>query len=109
MVGPDFLSPLSVPRRLVSPGALALVLALTALAGPSYAADPVTITMARNADMLTFDPSTTEDDPSIFVELQVYDRLVKLQPRTTAWSRSWPRPGRWRPTASPPRSPCAKG
>ena len=70
--------PLSVLRRIVSPGVLALVLALTALAVPSYAADPVTITMARNADMLTFDPSSTEDDPSIFVELQVYDRLVKL-------------------------------
>jgi peptide/nickel transport system substrate-binding protein len=44
----------------------------------SSAADPVTITMARNADMLTFDPVATQDDPSIFVELQVYDRLVKL-------------------------------
>ena len=44
----------------------------------SFAADPVTITMARNADMLTFDPASTEDDPSIFVELQIFDRLVKL-------------------------------
>jgi peptide/nickel transport system substrate-binding protein len=59
-------------------GALALMAALTALAGPSFAADPVTITMARNADMLTFDPASTEDDPSIFVELQIFDRLVKL-------------------------------
>ena len=50
---------------------------------PSFGADPVTITMARNADMLTFDPAVTEDDPSIFVELQVYDRLVKLAASNT--------------------------
>ena len=50
---------------------------------PSFGADPVTITMARNADMLTFDPAATEDDPSIFVELQVYDRLVKLAASNT--------------------------
>jgi len=68
----------SALRSPLALAALALVAVLTALATPSYAADPVTITMARNADMLTFDPSTTEDDPSIFVELQVYDRLVKL-------------------------------
>ena len=33
--------------------------------------------------MLTFDPVVTEDDPSIFVELQVYDRLVKLAASNT--------------------------
>ena len=49
----------------------------------SFGADPVTLTMARNADMLTFDPASTEDDPSIFVELQVYDRLVKLAASNT--------------------------
>ena len=66
-------------RRLAVLGALMLVTSLVAIeVGPSYAADPVTITMARNADMLTFDPASTEDDPSIFVELQIFDRLVKL-------------------------------
>jgi len=67
---------LSVLRWPVALGALALT--LLTLAGPSSSADPVTITMARNADMLTFDPASTEDDPSIFVELQIFDRLVKL-------------------------------
>jgi len=67
---------LSILRWPVALGALALT--LLTLAGPSSSADPVTITMARNADMLTFDPAATEDDPSIFVELQIFDRLVKL-------------------------------
>src|SRR5262245_59801216 len=66
-------------RRLAVLGALMLVISAAAIGvSPSYAADPVTITMARNADMLTFDPASTEDDPSIFVELQIFDRLVKL-------------------------------
>jgi len=34
--------------------------------------------MARTADIFTFDPYSTEDDPSIFTELQIYDRLVRL-------------------------------
>jgi peptide/nickel transport system substrate-binding protein len=60
-------------------GILMLVTAFVAIGvSPSHAADPVTITMARSADMLTFDPASTEDDPSIFVELQLFDRLVKL-------------------------------
>ena len=37
-----------------------------------------TITFARQADIFTFDPYNTQDDNSIFTELQVYDRLVKL-------------------------------
>jgi peptide/nickel transport system substrate-binding protein len=37
-----------------------------------------TITFARTADIFTFDPYNTQDDYSIFTELQVYDRLVKL-------------------------------
>lgn len=37
-----------------------------------------TITFARAADIFTFDPYNTQDDNSIFTELQVYDRLVKL-------------------------------
>src|SRR5262245_6956453 len=66
-------------RRLAVLGALMLVISAAAIGvSPSYAADPVTITMARNADMLTFDPASTEDDPSIFVELQIFNRLVKL-------------------------------
>ena len=34
--------------------------------------------MARTADIFTFDPYNTQDDYSIFTELQVYDRLVRL-------------------------------
>jgi peptide/nickel transport system substrate-binding protein len=37
-----------------------------------------TLTMARTADIFTFDPYNTQDDYSIFTELQLYDRLVKL-------------------------------
>jgi peptide/nickel transport system substrate-binding protein len=77
---------LTAPARL---GALRLVgtigalLIAASLAGlgtaPALGAE-VALTMARNADMLTFDPFATQDDPSIFTELQVYDRLVKLAP-----------------------------
>jgi peptide/nickel transport system substrate-binding protein len=68
----------AVPR-LGMLGMLMFVMAFVAIGvSPSHTADPVTITMARNADMLTFDPASTEDDPSIFVELQLFDRLVKL-------------------------------
>ena len=72
-------------RRLVALiGVLALAAPLGMLgATRAFGADPVTLTMARNADMLTFDPASTEDDPSIFVELQVYDRLVKLAASNT--------------------------
>lgn len=37
-----------------------------------------TLTMARNADATNLDPFLTEDDPSIFVDLQIYDRLLRL-------------------------------
>lgn len=47
---------------------------------PSAGAGAVTLTMARNADMLTWDPYHTGDDPSIFTQMAVYDRLVKLAP-----------------------------
>jgi len=68
-----------VRRLIVLVGILVLAVPLGMLGTTrSFGADPVTINMARNADMLTFDPFATEDDPSIFVELQVYDRLVKL-------------------------------
>ena len=46
----------------------------------SAGAPAVTLTMARNADMLTWDPYPTGDDPSIFTQMVVYDRLVKLAP-----------------------------
>ncbi|MFN8624193.1 MAG: ABC transporter substrate-binding protein, partial [Chloroflexota bacterium] len=65
-------------------GLLAVGLAAVAMAAavaPAAAQDPVsggTLTMARTADIFTFDPYATQDDYSIFTELQVYDRLVKL-------------------------------
>ncbi len=37
-----------------------------------------TLTMARVADIFTMDPYQTIDDRSIFTDLQMYDRLVKL-------------------------------
>ena len=37
-----------------------------------------TLTFARTADIFTFDPYNTQDDRSIFTELQLYERLVKL-------------------------------
>jgi peptide/nickel transport system substrate-binding protein len=37
-----------------------------------------TLTMARVADIFTMDPVQTIDDRSIFTDLQIYDRLVKL-------------------------------
>jgi peptide/nickel transport system substrate-binding protein len=50
------------------------------LASPSMA-DPVrggTLTIGRSADIFTFDPYNTQDDRSIFTELTLYERLVKL-------------------------------
>ena len=78
---------------------LALTLAVPlAIAVPksSMGAQPVTLNMARNADMLTFDVYATQDDPSIFTQMQIYDRLVKLAPSgkdvqpelATAWKIS---------------------
>ena len=60
-------------------GALAVLLA----AGSAQAQDPVkggTLVVARVADIFTFDPYNTQDDRSIFTELTLYDRLVKLSP-----------------------------
>lgn len=37
-----------------------------------------TLTVARTADIFTFDPYNTQDDRSIFTEMEVYERLVKL-------------------------------
>src|SRR5262245_65724949 len=50
-------------------------------AGPAAAAEPVkggTLVVARPADIFTFDPYNTQDDRSIFTELTVYERLVRL-------------------------------
>jgi peptide/nickel transport system substrate-binding protein len=55
-----------------------------------------TLVMARSADIFTFDPYATQDDKSIFTELIIYDRLVKLAPNgksvlpslATKWSIS---------------------
>src|SRR5919198_176541 len=47
----------------------------------SPSAGPVrggTLTMARIADIFTMDPVQTIDDRSIFTDLQIYDRLVRL-------------------------------
>ena len=39
-----------------------------------------TLVFARHADIFTFDPYNTQDDESIFTEMQIYDRLVALSP-----------------------------
>ena len=50
-----------------------------ATAPPASAAGSCgSLTFARTADIFTFDPYNTQDDYSIFTELQVYERLVKL-------------------------------
>jgi peptide/nickel transport system substrate-binding protein len=52
----------------------------------AQAADPIpggTLVMGREADIFTFDPYNTQDDRSIFTELTVYDRLVKLNAEGT--------------------------
>ena len=71
---------LSVLRWSLALGALALVTALTALAGPAYAADPVTITMARTADMLTFDHTKPATYPNgrVFTDDVIDHRLAFL-------------------------------
>src|SRR5258708_22883188 len=62
--------------------ALAGAAMLAAMAtGHALAADPVkggSLVVARSADIFTFDPYNTQDDRSIFTELTVYERLVRL-------------------------------
>jgi|tagenome__1003787_1003787.scaffolds.fasta_scaffold20972144_3 peptide/nickel transport system substrate-binding protein len=72
-------------RRAVYVGASLAVVALAAAAtavGESNrgkaASAGGTLTMARVADIFTMDPVQTIDDRSIFTNLQIYDRLVKL-------------------------------
>jgi peptide/nickel transport system substrate-binding protein len=60
-------------------GVIALVAASTAVGGG--VATPKrggTLTMARIADIFTMDPVQKIDNRSIFTDLQIYDRLVKL-------------------------------
>lgn len=54
----------------------ATALSILAFAAPVSAEG--TLVVARPADIFTFDPYNTQDDRSIFTELSVYDRLVKL-------------------------------
>src|SRR5690348_14571935 len=71
-------------RRAASVAAAAAALAIAGTAAAvnsSPKAGPVrggTLTMARIADIFTMDPVQTIDDRSIFTDLQIYDRLVKL-------------------------------
>jgi len=75
-------APTSAPSSIAPASAAAPESAAPASAAPSPAAgQPVaggTLTFARTADIFTFDPYNTQDDYSIFTELQVYDRLVRL-------------------------------
>jgi peptide/nickel transport system substrate-binding protein len=78
----------SLPRRRLvylaaALGVAALVASATAVGGSSRTAASGavrggTLTMARIADIFTMDPVQTIDDRSIFTDLQIYDRLVKL-------------------------------
>jgi len=84
--------------RVVSCVAAVALAAPIAFVSPrsSAGAAAATLTMARNADMLTWDPYHTGDDPSIFTQMAVYDRLVKLAPSNkdvepelaTSWTMS---------------------
>src|SRR5215469_18804865 len=61
----------------------ALLASFVVLAGTAtaFADTPVkggTLIVGRVADIDTFDPYNTQDDPSIFTELTVFERLVRL-------------------------------
>jgi peptide/nickel transport system substrate-binding protein len=70
--------------RLICPSLGGLLVAgglVMSSATPSLAETPLkggTLVVARPADIFTFDPYNTQDDPSIFTELTVYERLVRL-------------------------------
>ena len=71
------------PSAAASASVAASALPSVAPSAPASAAagQPVsggTLTFARTADIFTFDPYNTQDDYSIFTELQVYERLVRL-------------------------------
>jgi peptide/nickel transport system substrate-binding protein len=71
----------SVRWRAMAGAVLLAAVGVAMAAGPAASADPVkggNLVMARPADIFTFDPYNTQDDRSIFTELTIYDRLVKL-------------------------------
>lgn len=77
----------SYPRRALTLAAAAAVIALAAAAtaiggsrtpASAHVTRGGTLTMDRIADIFTMDPVQTIDDRSIFTDLQIYDRLVKL-------------------------------
>lgn len=47
---------------------------------PTAAEGGGTLVVARPADIFTFDPYNTQDDRSMFTQLAVFERLVKLSP-----------------------------
>lgn len=59
---------------------LAAAAVLAATAGGAWAQEQSggTLVFGRPADIFTFDPYNTQDDYSIFTELTIYDRLVRL-------------------------------
>ena len=50
------------------------------MATPAMAQASKTLVVARPADIFTFDPYNTQDDRSMFTQLTVFERLVKLAP-----------------------------
>jgi peptide/nickel transport system substrate-binding protein len=77
---PSAAAPSAAAPSAAAPSAAAPSAAASAAATP-VAGQPVaggTLTFARTADIFTFDPYNTQDDYSIFTELQVYERLVRL-------------------------------
>src|SRR5215813_3014633 len=67
--------------RALAGAAMLAVAGIATAVGPAAAADPVkggSLVVARPADIFTFDPYNTQDDRSIFTELTVYERLVRL-------------------------------
>jgi peptide/nickel transport system substrate-binding protein len=71
-------APVSAPPTLGSVAPASPTAALPSQATPTAAGSCGTLTFARTADIFTFDPYNTQDDRSIFTELQVYERLVRL-------------------------------
>lgn len=66
----------SILARMLLVGALAAASMVPALADTPQKGG--TLVVGRVADIDTFDPYNTQDDPSIFTELTVFERLVRL-------------------------------
>lgn len=59
----------------------------TASVAASAAASPTmggTLTFARNADVISWDPIIPTDNPSIWAQLNIYDQLVRVAPNAEA-------------------------